>query len=313
MEQPIDTAVLFLIFNRPETTERVFEAIRQARPPRLYVSADGARADRAGEAQRCEQALRIATAVDWPCELHTQLHTQNLGCRRAVTGAIDWFFGQEAEGIVLEDDILPVPGFFAFCEELLARYRGDDRVWAISGCNFVADRHRADASYLFSHHNHVWGWASWRRSWQRYDLEMRQWPQWARSGALLRHLGGDRCAADYWREKFRRIYRGHEPSAWDYQWMLSAWEHDALTILPAHNLVTNLGFGAAATNTTKPPAGFITRNPARDIGLPLRHPARVERDAQADLLLRRHVTGLTHWRCLKRSLRRLRPGAAQPD
>jgi len=119
--------VLFLIFNRPDTTTRVFEAIRAARPERLYVAADGPRMTREGEAERCAEARRIATAVDWPCEVKTLFRETNLGCRAAVSGAITWFFEHEEEGIILEDDCLPDPSFFPYCTELLAHYRDTGR------------------------------------------------------------------------------------------------------------------------------------------------------------------------------------------
>jgi hypothetical protein len=117
------TAVLFLVFNRPDPTRRVFDAIRAARPARLYVAADGPRADRAGEAERCAEVRAMATAVDWPCEVLTLFRDANLGCKRGVAEGIDWFFAHEAEGIILEDDVLPHPSFFAYCATLLERYR----------------------------------------------------------------------------------------------------------------------------------------------------------------------------------------------
>ncbi len=119
---PLKTAVLFLVFNRPDTTAQVFDAIRKARPPRLYVAADGPRANREGEAEKVAKVREIATAVDWPCEVRTLFRDANLGCKRAVSGALDWFFGEEEAGMVLEDDCLPHPDFFRFCDALLERY-----------------------------------------------------------------------------------------------------------------------------------------------------------------------------------------------
>ena len=300
--------VLFLVFNRPSTTAEVFQALRRARPPRLYVSADGPRAGRSEEAQRCVEVRRIATAVDWPCEVRTLFRDANLGCREGVSQGITWFFEQEPEGIVLEDDVLPMHGFFAYCDELLERYRHDERVASVSGCCLVADKYRAPHSYFFSRQDHVWGWASWRRAWRHYDVAMRTWPQWERSGALLRHLDGDRCAADYWHGIFQRAWRG-EIDTWDYQWKYACWSHGGLHVLPRDNLTRNLGLGADATHTSKVP-GCVIRNPPREPEAPLRHPPDVVRDAEADRLMRRHVTGLTRLRCLKRSLRRLLPRQA---
>lgn len=305
------SAVLFLVFNRPSTTAQVFEALRRARPPRLYVAADGPRAGRDGEAERCAEVRRIATAVDWPCEVRTLFRKANLGCKQGVSQGISWFFEQEPEGIVLEDDVLPLPGFFPYCDELLERWRDDEQVASVSGCCLVADKYRAPHSYFFSRQDHVWGWAGWRRSWRHYDVAMRGWPEWDRSGGLLRQLGGDRCAADYWRAVFDRAWRG-EIDTWDYQWKYACWSHGMVHALPRHNLTQNLGLGPGATHTGKVPS-YVVRNPPRELERPLRHPPDAARDEAADRLIRRHVTGLTTLRCLKRSLRRLlrRAGAAR--
>src|SRR5271169_304080 len=147
------------------------EAIRRAQPPRLYVAADGPR-DRPGEPRRCEEVRRIATAVDWPCDVKTLFRDQNLGLRRAVASAIDWFFESEEEGIVLEDDCLPSLDFFRFCTELLERYRTDTRVMAICGSSYVNPGSNHTASYYFSYYADVWGWATWRRAWQLYDRDL---------------------------------------------------------------------------------------------------------------------------------------------
>ena len=140
----MNSAVLFVIFNRPETTARVFEAIRSARPPRLYVAADGPRTSRSGEADRCRLVREIASRVDWPCELHTLFREANLGCKLGVSGAIDWFFQSETEGIILEDDVVPLASFFGLCDELLETYRDDPKVFAVSGCNLVSSVYRPE-------------------------------------------------------------------------------------------------------------------------------------------------------------------------
>jgi hypothetical protein len=300
--------ILFIVFNRPETTQTVFESIRKAKPKRLYVSADGPRTDKPGEKERCDEVRRIATAVDWDCEVKTLFRPSNLGCKHAVAGGISWFFEQEEEGIIIEDDVLPTDSFYQFCTELLEKYRHEPKVASIGGCNFIADKQTAHPnSYAFIGHNHVWGWASWRRAWALNDLQLNRWPQWDASGGLLQHFNGDRCATDYWRSVFNRALKGLGPNTWDYQWMLSGWMSNSLTIMPAKNMVKNLGFGDLGTNTTKGQPGFLTRNPAGKIDQPLVHPQRIEIDPQADLLIKKYVTGLTHLRCLKRSFRRLLP------
>ena len=150
--------VLFLVFNRPETTRQVFEAIRTAKPPRLYIAADGPRLEREGERASCEEVRKIALEVDWECDVNTLFRVENLGCKRGPSEGISWFFEHEDEGIILEDDCLPDQSFFSFCEELLERYRNDTRIMAISGNNFQHGRKRTEYSYYFSRYFHGWGW-----------------------------------------------------------------------------------------------------------------------------------------------------------
>jgi hypothetical protein len=166
----METALLFLVFNRPDQTAAVFEAIRQARPSKLYVAADGPREKRPEEKELCAAVRRIATAIDWPCDLHTLLRPTNLGCRAAVTEALNWFFELEPEGIILEDDCLPGPSFFRYAAELLECYRHDQRIMCITGGRPVAGTTYGAASYLVSIYNMCgWGWASWRRAWALND------------------------------------------------------------------------------------------------------------------------------------------------
>src|SRR5512139_3287315 len=171
----LKTPVAFIIFNRPDTAERVFAEIAKARPPKLLVVADGPRANRSGEAEKCAATRAIIDRVDWDCEVLTNFSDTNLGCKNRVSSGIDWVFEQVPEAIILEDDCLPHPTFFRFCEELLERYRDDERIGMISGDNFQLGQKRTDASYYFSRYNHIWGWASWRRAWRHYDREASAW------------------------------------------------------------------------------------------------------------------------------------------
>lgn len=281
------TAILFLIFNRPDTTERVFDAIRRARPPRLYVAADGARADRPEEVARCELARRIATAVDWPCEVMTLLRESNLGCRQAVSQGITWFFDQEAEGIILEDDVVPDPTFFVFCEELLERYRTNTDVMMISANHYHGDEYRPDTSYSFSRYTHIWGWGSWRRAWQHYDVNMSRWPASKASDFLFRIGGGDRDIVTYWTRIFDATYGG-AIDTWDYQWLFATMQLDGLAVTPFRNLARNIGFSADATHTKDANASDANL-PLEQMGFPLKHPAVVVRDAVGDAWEDKHL------------------------
>ena len=271
--------VLFLVFNRPEPTAEVFAAIRAAKPPRLYVAADGARPNRPGEAQRCEETRRVATAVDWPCEVKTLFRDLNLGCKQAVSQALDWFFESEPEGVVLEDDCVPDPSFFQYCDELLEHYRDDERVALISGDNFQFGRVYGESSYYFSRYCHIWGWASWRRAWRRYDRDIKAWPAFRDGGGLERVFGGRPREARYWRRILDEVHQG-KIDTWDYQWNFAVWAQSMLTILPQKNLVKNIGFGVDATHTTGRSKFADMR--AEQLDFPLRHPATFETCSAAD-------------------------------
>ena len=296
-------AVLLLVFNRPDTTRQVFESIRAARPPRLYVAADGPRASRAGESARCAEARALATAVDWPCEVRTLFRDQNLGCKHAVSGAISWFFSHEPEGIILEDDILPLPSFFGFCDQLLDRYRDDPRIAGISGCNVIADQYVTPASYFYSRYSQIWGWASWRRAWQQYDVEMKSWPEWRDANGLAAVSDGGSMFEYYWRRKLDSTYVG-EQGTWDYQWTYTCWRQQGLTAISASNLIRNLGIGESATHTTGSGTDMLAAVPVAPLTFPLVHPECIAPSATADALIGARVYGTNVGGFIKRAPRR---------
>lgn len=283
----LQTPVLFLVFNRPDTTLRVFEAIRQAKPPRLYVAADGPRVGRAGEAERVAKVREIATAVDWPCEVITLFRDKNLGCKYAVSSAINWFFEKEKQGIILEDDCLPQPDFFPFCEALLDRYVSDERVSVITGDNFQGGKRRGDGSYYFSRYNHVWGWASWRRAWQVYDRDLTFWPEWKDSDSW-RNEFPDRVERRYWGRIFNRMY-AQQIDTWDYPWTASVWYRGGLTVTPNVNLVSNIGFGTDSTHTTSADSPLAEMSTSPIGGLV--HPVNIAQDLAADRYVFYHIFG----------------------
>lgn len=276
------SAVLFVVFNRPDTTARVFETIRAAKPPRLYVAADGPRVGRDGEVVLCDQVRKLATQVDWPCNLYTLFQDNNLGCKIGVSTAINWFFENEEQGIVLEDDILPQPSFFEYCDEMLDRYKNDTRVSMVSGCNLLSKRLEVQHSYFFSRYVHIWGWATWRRAWRHYDVNMIQWPAFQACGSLTKLLDGDIPLANYWERIFNQVHAG-KIDTWDYQWVFTCWMQGGLEILPARNLIENLGFGPDATHTTMDTPQILLESSPQDLDFPMLHPNDVERSLVADL------------------------------
>ncbi len=278
------TAILLIIFNRPAHTRQVLDALRRVRPGTLLVAADGPRS--AAEAVTCAQAREVMREVDWDCTLLTNFSEMNLGCGIRVYTAIDWALSQFEEIIVLEDDCIPEPTFFCFCEELLAYYRHDERVMHISGNNFQPVQSGEGDSYYFSKYTHAWGWATWRRAWRHFDWALRQWPQLKQTG-MLKSWCDDPYEQRYWTEMFERMHRG-APDVWDYQWNCACWAQNGFAILPAVNLVSNQGYGPDATHTKE--FGPYMNRATQPIGH-LRHPTMMVRNYEADAFTFAHNFG----------------------
>ena len=274
-------SVLFLIFNRPDTTELVFEAIRRVKPQRLFVAADGPRPDKPGDVEDCEKTRSVIQRVDWDCELHTLFRKTNLGCRSAVSSAISWFYEHVEEGIILEDDCLPDESFFHYCLELLEKYRHDERIMHIAGHNFQFGKQVGPGSYYFSQCCHIWGWASWRRVWALYHPDMPDYPAFAKQDGFDDVYRYDDMRK-YYSVMFDRVYR-NKLNTWDYQLSYTILKNHGLCIIPNVNLVENIGF-TSGTHTAFDQFSFIKKmavrglykkiltNPKKTIKLPLLHP-----------------------------------------
>ena len=278
MQRP---AVLLLAFNRPEPLRAVIDALRSSAPPRMYVAADGPRDpgrfphDAAG----CARVRELLTNLPWPCEMKTRFLDSNQGCAQAVSGAITWFFNQEPEGIILEDDCVPGPSFMPFCEAMLARYRDDQQVMSVLGTRCAPPLPDGGPSYGFSHYFNVWGWAGWRRSWDHYRLDIRSWRTWNEGGdRLFPHLPARSARA--WARRFDAVARQAVPGTWDHQWTLAHMMRAGRCVLPGRNLVSNIGSGLDATHVTRdsPWCHRLTGCMPE----PLIHPATTRTDAEAD-------------------------------
>ena len=284
MSGGIDTPVALLLFRRPEETARVFERIREARPAKLFLIADGPRPGNEEDARGCERARAVVEGVDWDCEVVRDFAEENLGLKRRIPSGIDRVFREAPEAIFLEDDCLPHPSFFPYCEELLDRYRDDERIVHIAGSQLL-QRPPAGASYHFSRYVHVWGWASWRRAWDLYDVDLSDWhaDSEAERDARLR--------LRFEQEDERRFWgwvwdRSDEIDNWDAQWSYTALSRRLLAVNPNRNLISNIGFSADATNAVADPLGIAAR-PLEGIEFPLEHPDSVSRDEVADALASR--------------------------
>ena len=272
----LNTPVVFIIFKRPDLTQIVFNAIREAQPKKLFVIADGPRSPE--EKFKCEQAREIIKQVDWDCQVQTNYSDINLGCRERVSSGITWVFEQVEEAIILEDDCLPHSSFFRYCQELLDYYREDKRIWCISGDNFQEGQWRGDGSYYLSNYNHCWGWATWRRAWKNYDHDLANW-QAFRNGNYLKSILDGELEVKYWHNIFEKLYTMGEPNSWAYPWTFTCWQNSGLTVLPNVNLVSNIGFRSDGTHLTS--ESKFAHLPVKDIQ-EIHHPSFVVRDKVAD-------------------------------
>jgi hypothetical protein len=283
--------IVFTIFNRPEKTRRVFESIRQAEPPQLLVIADGPRQNFPSDNNNCALVRSVVDHIDWDCNVLTNFADNNLGCRQRISTGLDWVFDIVEEAIILEDDCLPHPTFYRFCEELLHKYRDDERVMVISGNNFQNKMDHLQSSYYFSRYPHVWGWATWRRSWRLNTPKMEYWPQF-RNGGWLDDIFTNRRDIDYWTKIFNMMYAG-EIDSWAYAWTFACWIQSGLTILPNVNLVTNIGFGDDSTHTTK--SNRFSNMPVHQMNFPMEHPSFVLRKVSADSFTQRYHYDRESW------------------
>lgn len=245
---PLNTAVLFLVFNRLTPTKQVFEAIRRAKPPRLYIAADGARDGKEGEVGKVNAVRKfVIESIDWDCEVKTLFREKNLGCKYAVSEAITWFFENEQQGIVLEDDCLPSQSFFWYCEELLEKYKYDERIFLISGYNKQGKWLRGGGSYFFSCYGGIWGWAGWSRAWKHYDVDMKDIDDFIRNNNFVNLLG--RAQGRIRQEVIYNSIIKKKMNTWDYQWAYARHKNNGLACVPVENLIENIGFGEDATHT----------------------------------------------------------------
>lgn len=278
------SAVTFLIFNRPDPTQKVFEMIRAAKPPQLFVVADAPRPDRPGEAEKCAAVRAVIDQVDWKCEVIKNYSEENLGCGRRISSGINWVFEQVESSIFLEDDCLPHPSFFNFCDELLERYKDDTRVMSIGGTN-ILDKWKSDVqSYHFSYYGSIWGWAAWRRSWKHYDYQMKTWALGEVRSAIHSVLV-DREQIKNREKIFSEMAllgaKSQNLHTWDYQWLFSRLSQSGLSILPSVNLVSNIGFDKNATHTKNSIPG-ISNLETSSVSFPLEHPSCVAVDRNYD-------------------------------
>ncbi len=269
--------VAFLVFNRPETTREVFGRIAKARPARLFIISDGPREGVAEDAAKCREVRSIVASIDWDCEVSTDHATENLGCRRRVSSGLSWVFSQTESAIILEDDCAPSPSFFRYCDELLEKYRHEPKVMMISGTNLLRES-AAAGDYLFTMHGICWGWATWKRAWSTYDVDLSSWPETKQTDPF-RALPFHETELDSFKKALDNLC-GKDPrewkhNTWDYQWDYNRYIHKGLAITPKRNLVANIGFGSGATHTHDK-NHKLANIPTTTLDFPLEHPTSIE-------------------------------------
>jgi len=269
------TPVLLAIYKRPETAQLVFNEIRKAKPRQFFISADG---PKAGEESKCLLTRKIVDQIDWDCEVHTLFQDRNLGGKWGGYTGINWFFENVEMGIILEDDDLPDPSFFPYCERLLLKYKEDFRIGVISGDNFQFGNNKVADSYYFSKYLHGWGWASWKRVWKLFDINMTDWPE-IRNTNWIRDFVDDPREPAFWQMTLDRMYQG-ATDAWDYQFNYCLWKNKLLNILPSVNLISNIGFGKDSTHGG---VNCMANVPRQEMMFPMKHPSCAERNKKADL------------------------------
>lgn len=237
-------AVLLIIYNRPALAVQVVTALREYKPAKVYIAADGPRASSDAELCRlCRQG--VVNEIDWDCEVYTRFSDENLGCGRGPSSAISWFFENEECGVILEDDCLPSLSFFNFCEQMLSKFFDTDDVMMVAGFNPHACDNESSL-YSFTRYSRTWGWATWRTAWQRFDYGVRDWGEWRWRFKYFSFfyfdLGEALC--------FGRIMDSldRRDDVWDAQWFFSLMKHRGLCVVPDANLIVNLGDGVDSTH-----------------------------------------------------------------
>lgn len=260
--------ILLIIFKRKDVALKTLASIKSIKPTKLYIAADGSRDSVEGEKEMVEETRRaVLDAIDWECDIKTRFSEKNQGCANGVYNAINWLFDNEDCGIVIEDDCIMQNCFFKFTEELLEKYKDDNRIGMICGANYAAQISIPD-SYVFSRYKSCHGWATWKRAWKLMDMEM-SWRDSPYYNSIICNMGYKSKDYHYWKYRLKAIDL-NDVSAWDWQWYFTLAANNMLAIIPKYTLTTNIGFGKDATHTT----GHATKQyiSTKELEFPLKHP-----------------------------------------
>ncbi|MBT4651923.1 MAG: nucleotide-diphospho-sugar transferase [Candidatus Pacebacteria bacterium] len=283
MKKRFNTPILLLMFNRPETTKVIWREIKKIQPSKLFIASDGPREGNSQDRKQCDQVKKIVCNIDWKCDVKRLYRKKNLGCKIAVSNAINWFFKHVGEGIILEDDCLPNSSFFIFAEKMLKKYKYNSKIFHISGNN--SHSVKVDDDYYFSKYPHIWGWATWKRAWEDYDVNINNWATDNTRG-IFDKVFSNKIEKTFWTEVFDKVYQG-KTDTWDYQWLYCCWLHKALSITPKHNLVKNIGFTKSATHTVLKNRKIYTQT--YHLNFPLKHPNLIQINKNEDKITEKKV------------------------
>lgn len=295
-------AILFLVFNRPDQTNQVFNRIREYKPNRLYISADGPRSNIINDKLLCNQVKEIVLNIDWECEVRTRFLKDNLGAGLSVSSAITWFFDYEEDGIILEDDCLPDSSFFDFCSTLLDKYKDQYNIMCISGVNLDNEMQHNKESIAFINYPLMWGWATWKNSWLLYDFKMKDWPKYKHDNWLKNR--GNFLFRKFWEFQFDKYYHASR-NVWDYQWFFTCWKNNGITIVPKVNLIKNIGFVDTATHTLPNTNTTLSSLESKSINFPLIYPKDIFVNNKLDRIIEKKWFQITVLKYLKRTLKNI--------
>lgn len=292
-DQQLKTPVVFMVFNRPEKTQIVFNEIRRVRPEKFFIVADGPRNE--SDRPKC-QAVReiIDKGIDWPCQVFRKYSDTNLGCKTNNASGVGWVFKNVEEAIFLEDDCVPDQSFFPFCAELLEKYRHEEKIMQICGYNMAVldKKFQCQDSYYFSNIGILWGWASWRRAWKYFDVNISRWPEVKKSG-LLKNILKDDAIVNHYNHLFDNYY-DQKVDSWDGQWFLARWLSGGLSAVSKNNLIKNIGFDSQGSHTKNPdePRANV---PIRAVAFPLIHPDKIIINSEADSFIFRDYLSINQF------------------
>jgi len=297
----VKNAVLFLTFNRPDIAKLTFAEIAKAKPSRLYIASDGARENKNGETELVNQTRKIVDLIDWDCEVKTLFQEKNLGCGLAISSAITWFFEHEEMGIILEDDCLPNQSFFIFCEELLEKYKNEEKVATISGFNCIKTKNKF--SYYFSDMIEIWGWATWKRVWQNFKLDVNELDE-NTILSIIENRPWSKAMKNYWLNVWQ-CNKKHEINSWGYPFTFCCWLKNATSVIPKVNLISNIGFGSNATHTFEncSPLANFANSLTFEMQFPLNHPKKIETNFEADRCFYKSTAQISQKKRIKAKLK----------